>query len=120
MALAQVTGSLNKLTAKLEDLLTSSFSLIFTPGKNRMLPQGYNPAGQPRCHTSPSPLDLNQCQRQPAVNLGGPPPAALAALEQQEPARAAAAPSYRFSRQVVTVSLTYRRSGLLAWVASDR
>jgi hypothetical protein len=45
MALAQVTGSLNKLTAKLEDFLTGSFSLIFTPGRSRILPQGYDPAG---------------------------------------------------------------------------
>jgi hypothetical protein len=38
IALAQVTGSLNELTAKLEDFLTGSFSLIFTPGRSRILP----------------------------------------------------------------------------------
>jgi hypothetical protein len=38
IALAQVTGFLNKLTAKLEDFLTGSFSLIFTPGRSRILP----------------------------------------------------------------------------------
>jgi hypothetical protein len=37
IALAQVTSFLNKLAAKLEDFLTSSFSLIFTPRRSRIL-----------------------------------------------------------------------------------
>ena len=47
VALAQVTCSLNELTGRLEDFLTGSFSLTFTPGRSRMLPQGYDPSGQP-------------------------------------------------------------------------
>ena len=107
LALAQVTSSLNQLTAKLEDFLTGSFSLTFTPGRSRMLPQGYDPAGQPRRHTPPSPLDASQ--HQPAVDLGGPLSAAVAvaaaAPGQQEPVHA---PSYRLSRQVVTVPDLWR------------
>jgi hypothetical protein len=106
--LAKVNSSLNELTTKLEDFLTGSFSLTFTPGRSRILPQGYDPVGQPRRHTPPSPLDPNQRQRQPVVDLGGPPPVAPIALERQEPAPANVAPSYRLSRQVVTVPDLWR------------
>lgn len=106
VALGQMTIALNELAGKLEDFLTGSFSLTFTPGRSRMLPQGYDPAGQPRQHTPPSPLDLNQ--RQPAIDLGGPPPPAPPALERQEQARGDAVPSYRLSRQVVTVPDLWR------------
>ena len=48
-SLAQVQSSLNELSGKLDDFLTGSFSLTFTPGRSRMLPQGYDPAtGQAR------------------------------------------------------------------------
>ena len=73
VVLTQVTGALNELTGKLDDFLTGSFSLTFTPGRSRILPGGYDPvAGQPRQYTPPSPLDLSV--QQPAVDLGGPPP----------------------------------------------
>jgi hypothetical protein len=99
IALAQVTSSLTDLAGKLEDFLTGSFSLTFTPGRSRMLPQGYDPAtGQPcRRLSPPSPLDL--ARPRPAVDLGGPLPAAIARLQQP----AAAVPSYKLSRQVATV-----------------
>jgi len=106
VALGQVASALNELTGKLEDFLTGSFSLTFTPGRSRMLPQGYAAAGQPRQHTPPSPLDPHQ--RQPAIDLGGPPPPAPTALERQEQARSDAVPSYRLSRQVVTVPDLWR------------
>jgi CBS domain containing-hemolysin-like protein len=38
IALAWVTGAVNKLAGKLDDLLTGSFSLTFTPGKSRIIP----------------------------------------------------------------------------------
>jgi Centromere DNA-binding protein complex CBF3 subunit, domain 2 len=59
VSLAQIRSSLDELTRKLDDFLTGSFSLTFTPGRSRMLPQGYDLAtGQPRRQTPPSPLDL--------------------------------------------------------------
>ncbi len=69
-----------------------------------MLPQGYDAAaaaaaaaaGQPQRHTPPSPLDLNQRQP-PAVDLGGP-----------MPLQEAAVPSYKLSRQVVTIPDLWR------------
>lgn len=100
-ALAQVACSLDRLTTKLEDFLTGSFSLIFTPGRSRMLPQGYDPASQPGRQTPPSLLDQYSHQL-PAVDLGGPYPLAPAAQA------AAAMPSYRLSRQVVTVPDLWR------------
>jgi hypothetical protein len=105
-ALAQVTGAVNQLAGKLEDFLTGSFSLTFTPGRSRMLPQGFGgPAGQPRQQTPPSPSPLDQ-RRQAAIDLGGaaPLPPLLPALERQEPP----APSYRLSRQVRTVPDLWR------------
>ncbi|RFU34112.1 hypothetical protein B7463_g2193, partial [Scytalidium lignicola] len=44
-ALAEITGALNELADKLDDFLTGSFSLTFTLGRSRMLPQGYDPTG---------------------------------------------------------------------------
>jgi hypothetical protein len=38
VTLAQVTGTVNELASKLNDFLTGSFSLTFTPGKSRILP----------------------------------------------------------------------------------
>jgi hypothetical protein len=104
--MAQVTSALTKLAVKVNDFLTGSFSLTFTPGRSRMLPQGYDLAGQPRRHTPPSPLDLNR--HQPAVDLGGPPPPAPTALERQQQARGDAVPSYQLSRQVATVPDLWR------------
>lgn len=105
VGLAQLTASVNELSGKLEDFLTGSFSLTFTPGRNRMLPQGFDPAGVPRRRmTPPSPLDPSQ----PAVDLGGPPPPPRTVLERQEEARMAFVPSYRLSREVVTVTDLWR------------
>jgi hypothetical protein len=42
VSLAQIRSSLDELTRKLDDFLTGSFSLTFTPGRSRMLPQGYD------------------------------------------------------------------------------
>ena len=106
IALAQVMGALNELTGKLNDFLTGSFSLTFTPRRSRMLPGGYDPAGQPYQHTPPSPLDLNV--RQPAVDLGGPPPLAPTALDERAPAWHYAIPTYHLSRQVTTVPELWR------------
>ena len=105
-ALAQVTGVLNELTSKLNDFLTGSFSLTFTPGRSRILSGGYDPAGQPRRHTPPSPLDLNV--RQPAVDLGGPLPPTPTVLDGRAPAWHNTVPSYRLSRQVATVPDLWR------------
>jgi hypothetical protein len=53
VGLAQMKSSLDALSGKLDDFLTGSFSLTFTPGRSRMLPQGYGPAtGQPRQQTA--------------------------------------------------------------------
>jgi hypothetical protein len=104
VALAQVIGALHKLTDKLDDFLTGSFSLTFTPRQSRILPQGYNPAGVPRQCTPPSPLDLNVHQP-PAVDLGSPAPLAPTALEAQVQAPA---PSYKLLRQVTTVPDLWR------------
>jgi hypothetical protein len=38
VSLAQIRSSLDELTGKLDDFLTGSFSLTFTPGRSRMLP----------------------------------------------------------------------------------
>jgi hypothetical protein len=38
VALAQVTGAVNELAGKLDDFLTGSFSLNFTPERSRILP----------------------------------------------------------------------------------
>jgi hypothetical protein len=125
VALGQVTGALTELASKLDDFLTGSFSLTFTPGRSRILPQGYEQAaGQPRRHTPPSPLDLNA--RAPAVDLGGPLPPAPAStvLDGQAPAWRDAVPSYRLSRQVTTVPDLWREwtiglGGLPAVMALD-
>jgi hypothetical protein len=66
VALAQVTGALHELTDKLDDFLTGSFSLTFTPGRSRILSQGYDPAGAPRWRTPPSLLDASRSRRQPS------------------------------------------------------
>jgi hypothetical protein len=120
--LAQVTGAVNELASKLDDFLIGSFSLTFTPRRSRILPQGYDPAGQPCQHTPPSPLDLSV--RQPAVDLGGPPPPALTALDRQAPAWHGAVPSYQLSRQIATVPDLWREwtiglGGLSAVAALD-
>ena len=107
IALSQLTSSVNELAGKLEDFLTGSFSLTFTPGRSRMLPQGYDPGtSQPyRRQTPPSPLDLAQ----PAVNLGGPLPAGgPLAAPQLGPGPGLAVPSYKLSRQVTTVPDLWR------------
>jgi hypothetical protein len=106
VVLAQVIGALHKLIGKLDDFLTGSFSLTFTPGQSHILPQGYNPAGAQCQHTPPSPLDLNVCQP-PAVDLGGPALLAPTALEARVQAQAPA-PSYKLSRQVTTVPDLWR------------
>lgn len=96
-ALAQMTSSINELATKLDDFLTGSFSLTFTPGRSRMLPQGYDSMGQPQQHlTSPSLLNLDLQQ---PVDLGGPPPPPTRPTAQQE----AAVLLYKLSRQVVTI-----------------
>jgi hypothetical protein len=100
VGLAQVTTSLHELAGKLEDFLSGSFSLTFTPGRSRMLPQGYDAAGQPRQQTPPSPLGLAQHQP-PMVDLGGP-------LPRSCPPTVASVPSYRLSRQVVTIPDLWR------------
>jgi hypothetical protein len=100
VGLAQITSSLNELAGKLEDFLTGSFSLTFTPGRSRMLPQGYDATGQPRQQTPPSPLDLAR-QQQPTIDLGGP-------LPLPRPSTVTSAPSYRLSRQVVTIPDLWR------------
>lgn len=78
-----------------------------------MLPQGYDSSGQPRQprqQTPPSPLDLMlqqqpqppllpQAQQPPARSLGGP---------AKRPGIVAPAPSYRLSRQVVTIPDLWR------------
>jgi hypothetical protein len=106
VALAQVTGALTELTGKLDDFLTGSFSLTFTPGRSRILPQGYDPAGAPRRHTPPSPLDLN-VRQPPAVDLGGPAPLAPTAFDARAQTQAQA-PVYQLSRQVTTVPDLWR------------
>ena len=106
VALAQVTGALNELAGKLDDFLTGSFSLTFTPGRSRILPGGYDPAGQPRRQSPLSPLDLNV--RQPAVDLGGPLLPAPPALDERAPAWHYTVPTYRLSRQVTTVPELWR------------
>lgn len=104
ISLAQVTSSLNQLTSKLDDFLTGSFSLHFTPGRSRILPQGYDPTlGQHR-QSPPSPLNLN---------IGQPLSIDLVQV-----------PSYKLSRQVTTVPDLWREwtlglAGLPAVAALD-
>jgi hypothetical protein len=116
VSLAQLTSSVNRLASKLDDFLTGSFSLQFTPGRSRMLPQGYDLArGERRQCTPPPPPNLNV--RQPAIiDLGGPLPPAPTALgvpgpgpaPAPAPARHDPVPSYRLSRQVATVPDLWR------------
>jgi hypothetical protein len=89
VGLAQLERSVNELAGKVTDFLTGSFTLIFTPGRSRMLPQGHGPAGLPRQQTPPSPTPLSW----PAVDLGGPLPPPATALERQKEANAAYVPS---------------------------
>lgn len=105
-SLANVVAELNELKERTNDFLAGSFSLTFTPGRSKMLPQGFDSAGLPRQRTPPSPLDL--CR--PTINLGGPPPAVATAMEQQQQQHAAAAfvPSYKLSRQVNTIPDLWR------------
>jgi hypothetical protein len=104
VVLVQVTGALHKLIGKLNDFLTGSFSLTFTPRQSCILLQGYDPAGAPRQRTPTSPLDLNVHQL-PAVDLGSPATLAPTALEAQVQAPA---PSYKLSQQVTTVPDLWR------------
>ena len=122
VGLAQLEHSVNELAGKVTDFLTGSFTLIFTPGRSRMLPQGHGPANLPRQQTPPSPTPRSR----PVVDLGGPlPPAPATALErQEEEANAAYVLSYKLSRQVVTILDLWREwtvglGGLLSVTSLD-
>lgn len=103
-SLADVTAELSQLKERMNDFLAGSFSLTFTPGRSRMLPQGFDSAGLPRQRTPPSPLDL--CQ--PVVDLGGPLPPSATVMQQQQHTAVAFVPSYKLSRQVDTIPGLWR------------
>lgn len=122
--LAKVQGEVSELTGKLNDFLTGSFSLTFSPGKSRLLPQGYNPAGQPYQQMPPFPSLCGASGTSAAVDLGGPLPVAPVKLPQPEQALHSVAPSYQLSRQVATVPDLWREwtmglGGLPAVAALD-
>jgi hypothetical protein len=100
--LAQLEYAVNELAGKVTDFLTGSFALTFTPGRSRLLPQGHDLAGLPRQHTPPSPTPLPQS----AIDLGGGGPllpSQPTALKRQNEADMAYVPSYKLSRQVMTI-----------------
>jgi hypothetical protein len=102
---AELRQQLIKLNEKMDDFLCGSFHMSFTPGRSRMLPQGFDrTTGRRYERTPPSPLELGP----PVVDLGGPLPVLPTPMERQHEASAAYVPCYKLSRQVLTIPDLWR------------
>ena len=92
------------LRASVDDFLQGSFSFQFTPGKTRMLPQGFDSALHRRRASSPSPCPSAARPIAPSVSVSTHAPPAPTPVE--EPARVA--PAYKLSREVRTIPDLWR------------
>jgi len=121
-ALADLRAELAEVKASLQDFVQGRFSFTFTPGRSRMLPQGWDPLlsqgqGRPVSPPSPSLRGRPPLTPQPpsapvaAVSLAPPPPVSLGGQPPPAPLVVSAessVPSYRLSREVYTIPDLWR------------
>lgn len=119
--LQEMREEVKSLKASLNDFLEGSFSFNFTPGRSRMLPQGFDPALRQQRESSPCPLPAALSPTAPAISLSGPAPPVPTPLEELGRAK----PSYKLSREVRTIPDLWREwtvglAGLPAVEGLDR
>jgi hypothetical protein len=102
--LAELKREQKETRQALADFTAGSFALIWTPGRSRMLPQGFDAFGQLRQRTPPSPLGAPS----PPIDLGSSLPLAPTAIEQQRHGERAYVPTNKLSRQVRNIPDLWR------------